>query len=281
MTVRYRFPDELTTEATSLSATEDWVVVQKAGESQMQKAHPNAISAPVTLDADLTAIANLSHGIGKVIVSDGTNWTSNNTVANGWRLLAPGATGSDPTYASQADADTGICFYAANTVGFTTQGTARCGVGSSGNWVPLLDNSYSLGTSANRWVDVWALDSTINTSDATLKTDVADTDLGLAFILALRPVRYRWLESKKQIEPRWDAAGERLADEITPVAGVRQHYGLLAQEVAAVLDGHDFAGHINDAETGIQGLRYGEFIAPLIAAIQALEARIAALEIAA
>lgn len=279
MTVRYRFPDELTTEATSLSATDDWVVVQKAGESQLKKAHPSTINVPDTLDSDLTTIANLSHSAGRIIVSNGSAWTATNTIVDGWRLATPGATGPDPTYSSQSDPDTGVCFYSANVVGFTTAGSARCGVGSSGNFVPITDNSYSLGSSGARWVDVWALDSTINTSDATLKTAIENTDLGLDFILELRPVRYRWLEAKKHIEPQWDDNGERLADIVTNVPGVRQHYGLLAQDVATVLDGHDFAGYINDAETGIKGLRYSEFIAPLIKAIQELEERLAALEV--
>lgn len=277
MTVRYRLPDELTTEATSLSATEDWVVVQKAGESVMKKAHPSVINVPDTLDADLTAIANLSHGAGKVIVSDGSNWTANNTITNGWRLLAPGATGSSPTYASQADSDTGICFFSANVVGFTTAGSARCGCGTSGNFVPLVDNSYSCGgPSPGRWSAVYAVTGTIQTSDAREKTDIADTDLGLDFVLALRPVKYRWIVGGNAVTPPEEPGADST---VTPVPGVRTHYGLLAQEVKEVLGDRDFGGWVLTPE-GQQALRYDQFIAPLIAAIQALEARIAALELA-
>lgn len=62
------------------------------------------------------------------------------------------------------------------------------------------------------------------------------------------------------------------------------HYGLLAQEVADALASagvSGFGGLVladpHDPESP-QGLRYDQFIAPLIAAVQALTERITALE---
>ncbi len=72
-------------------------------------------------------------------------------------------------------------------------------------------------------------------------------------------------------------------DEITPVVGKRTHWGLLAQEVKQVTDaaGVDFGGYIkvnpNDP-TSEEGLRYDQFIAPLIKAVQELTARVKVLE---
>jgi hypothetical protein len=76
-----------------------------------------------------------------------------------------------------------------------------------------------------------------------------------------------------------------------PRAGARTHYGLLAQEVKAALDASgvgDFAGWVladKDDANSQQGLRYDQFIAPLVKAVQelsaqnvALQSRIAALE---
>jgi hypothetical protein len=124
---------------------------------------------------------------------------------------------------------------------------------------PASDDAMTLGASGARWSAIWSATGTIQTSDARQKTDIAPTDLGLDFILALNPVKYRYA-----------------------VGGQRTHYGLLAQHVQRVLDGRDFAGHIladpadPDSE---QALRYDAFIAPLIAAIQTLAARLAALEL--
>jgi hypothetical protein len=128
---------------------------------------------------------------------------------------------------------------------------------------PITDNAQTLGASGARWSAVWSATGTIQTSDMRLKTDILPSDLGLDFILALQPVRYRW---------RDNAADERV------------HYGLLAQDVLATAKTHgvaEFGGHVlvddADAESQ-QALRYSSFIAPLIAAVQTLAERLKALE---
>jgi hypothetical protein len=157
----------------------------------------------------------------------------------------------------------------------------------SGNWHPGADDTYNLGWSSYRWNDIYATNNVIQTSDQNFKTDIVDSDLGLDFINALRPVSFKWLDR-----------GEG-------VAGVRTHYGLIGQEVEVVLGdaAPDTALWINslieadpgaeftDPETGAvtdtkaaveehyrQGIRYGELIAPLIKAVQELTARVEALE---
>lgn len=128
---------------------------------------------------------------------------------------------------------------------------------------PLADNAQTLGASGARWSAVWSATGTIQTSDRRLKTDIFPTDLGLDFVLALKPVRYRWRDN---------------------VLDERVHYGLLAQEVLATAQAHGaphFGGHVlvddGDADSQ-QALRYSSFIAPLVAAIQALAERVKKLE---
>ena len=148
---------------------------------------------------------------------------------------------------------------------------------------PLADNTYNLGYAAARWSEVFAANGTINTSDENQKTDIVDSDLGLDFLKALRPVKFKWTETEGR-------------------AGVRTHYGLIGQEVETVLGdaASDTAIWTNslieahpemeaDPERNVphvaaveehyeQGLRYTELIGPIIKAIQELEVRIAALE---
>lgn len=183
-----------------------------------------------------------------------TGWTGHAEMGlmgdNGWRLKVS-ADGADWIEALGVD---------------SASGRVRVG----GPLQPATDNGASLGVSGARWSAIWAATGLIETSDARLKSDIAPSDLGLDFIRALRPVRYRW------------AVGghESGADR----AGRRTHYGLIAQEVRAALEMvgcADFGGHIkadpDDAESQ-EGLRYSAFIAPLIGAVQALAARIEALE---
>lgn len=133
----------------------------------------------------------------------------------------------------------------------------------SGAVKPITDNAQTLGASGARWSAVWSATGTIQTSDMRLKTDILPSDLGLDFVLALKPVRYRW---------RDNASDERV------------HYGLLAQEVLATAQAHgapNFGGHVlvddGDADSQ-QALRYSSFIAPLVAAVQLLAERVKKLE---
>jgi hypothetical protein len=122
---------------------------------------------------------------------------------------------------------------------------------------PAVDNAYTLGSATNRWSEIYSATPVIVTSDVRDKANVRDSELGLAFIEALRPVSY------------------------TLQATGRPHYGLIAQEVKGALGSlgvDDFAGWTEDRTTGKQGLRYEEFVAPLIKAVQELSAEVRRLE---
>ncbi|SMQ85722.1 Chaperone of endosialidase [Devosia lucknowensis] len=125
---------------------------------------------------------------------------------------------------------------------------------------PAADNTRTLGASGARWSAVWSATGTIQTSDARHKTEIGPSDLGLDFIRLLEPVRFRW------------KGGDS-----------RTQYGLIAQQVAATaqrLDA-DFGGHVladPDDPASQQALRYDQFVAPLVSAVQELAERVEALE---
>lgn len=67
---------------------------------------------------------------------------------------------------------------------------------------------------------------------------------------------------------------------ITPVEGKRTHYGLISQEVKKVMEDlniKDFGGYV-EGDDGTLGLRYDEFISPLINAVKQLSQRVKELE---
>jgi hypothetical protein len=134
-----------------------------------------------------------------------------------------------------------------------------------------------------------------NRSDLRDKADVRDTQLGLGFINALRPVDYKWdmRESYKPPMPNpEDAVAMAAWRESSKVENLthdgskkrsRFHHGLIAQEVKAVLDaqGIDFGGFQDHKVKGgedVLSIGYDELIAPLIKAIQELTARVQQLE---
>ena len=142
------------------------------------------------------------------------------------------------------------------------------------------DDVIDLGYSSVRFDDIYATNGTIQTSDQQEKNTITDSDLGIDFIKRLTPKSYIFNGK------------------------TRTHYGLIAQDVETVLTDinkptSDFAGFIKDDISEEQdgseyryGLRYTEFVAPLIQAVKdqqatidaqqatitALEARITALE---
>jgi len=140
-------------------------------------------------------------------------------------------------------------------------------------WRPSVDNVADLGDSSLRWDDVRATNGTIQTSDRNEKNTITDSDLGLDFVKRLSPKSYKFNGK------------------------TRTHYGLIAQDVETVLSDiskptTDFAGFIKDDISEEQdgselryGLRYTEFVSPLVKAIQEqqtiiedLKARIETLE---
>ena len=121
---------------------------------------------------------------------------------------------------------------------------------------------------------------TVSSSDQRLKTDISDTQLGLDFINALRPVEFRWKD--KNIGYLYDENGN------SPTGsnpGTRLHEGFIAQEVKAVLDAKGvncgIFMELNDGPDSIKGLnalRYDEFIGPIVKAIQEQNALIQRLQ---
>lgn len=174
------------------------------------------------------------------------------------------------------------------------------GIAIAGGCRPATDGNVDLGTSSLRWNDIYAENATIQTSDERLKKNITDTEMGLDFIMALRPVSFVWRDTIIPAQtipgepPLYDAAGKLIQDavpeRIVPeqvISHSRPHQGYVAQEVKAAMDAQgigDFAGWI-EGDDGTQGVRTGEFLPIHTKAIQELKGildaaieRIAALE---
>jgi len=144
--------------------------------------------------------------------------------------------------------------------------------------IPAADNATSLGNASFKWSVVYAANGAIQTSDENEKTDIAPTPLGLDFVNSLNPVSYKWIVGGNDVV----GAQEDGTPIVEPRAGSRTHHGLLAQEVKAALpDGVDFGGWVltdKDDPNSQQALRYDQFIAPLIKAVQELSTKVENLE---
>jgi hypothetical protein len=197
-------------------------------------------------------------------------------------------TGFASSYFFQSDTDSGIAWTGTAT-GIYRDATLIASVPATGI-MPGLDETYNLGTASLAWNNIYYQTAT-DVSDKELKTDIADGDLGLDFIDALRPVKFRWRNGGLKANGERDSDGNPI---YIPSQGVRFHYGLVADEVKAALGEKDFGGYVEDAESGRKGLRYSQITSVLIKAVQelhgqvkeerqarlAMEQRLAALEMA-
>ena len=173
-----------------------------------------------------------------------------------------------------------------NEFGYLSMNNAQVGLLVNGSLRPLgchpwASANYNLGSASLEWSQIYLVNNPIVSSDQNYKTDIVDSNLGLDFVNDLRPVSFKLAHTDGR-------------------EGVRTHYGLIAQEVEAVLgaDASDTAIWTKEtieaspevpADEGLpglpaveehekQGLRYDELISPMIKAIQELTTRLTALE---
>ena len=175
-----------------------------------------------------------------------------------WELKS-GATDATPATNIKATHGGAVSLYHNNSPKLNT---SSLGVDITGRVTPTVDDTNDLGYTNLRWDDIYATNSSIQTSDRNEKEDITATDLGLEFVNKLTPVSFK-------------RKGK-----------TRTHYGLVAQDLETVITDlgkttTQFAPLIkNTLEDGTEryGLRYGELISPLIKAIQELSAKVTALE---
>jgi hypothetical protein len=208
----------------------------------------------------------LGYGAGKNITSGYVN------------TMLGGSTGGGITTGAF---NTALGFESYNTGNYSNSTCVGASSAVTGN------NQVQLGDSSTT---AYAYGAVQNRSDERDKADIRDTQLGLNFIMALRPRDFRWdmredyrppKPSKDASEQEWNAWHEacKLAN-LThdgTYKRTRYHHGLIAQEVKQMMDsfGLDFGGYQDHTIKGgdaVLSIGYEELVAPLIKAIQELKA---------
>lgn len=152
-------------------------------------------------------------------------------------------------------------------IGSKAKATGSNSIVIGSNSTVTADNQVYFGNSAT--VSIGGVVNWTATSDQRFKTGVAEDVIGLEFIKMLRPVTYNM--DPNAIENHF---GRELPKELQAAADEKakiRYTGFLAQEVemAAQASGYDFSG-IDTPKEGhdAYGIRYAEFVVPLVKAIQ-------------
>ena len=192
---------------------------------------------------------------------------SGNVTVSGAQIKVVNGSAATPSYSFTNSNNMGFYRHSSNQIGVSIGGTGMTRF-KNNQFGPQFTNVIDLGQGSLRFQDIFLMTNPNVSSDQNVKNTIATSDLGLDFINKLNPVSFKYNE------------------------GTRTHYGLIAQEIETVLGAiskstTDFAGFCKDevdedgnAMTPIYGLRYSEFISPIIKAIQELSAKVAALEAA-
>lgn len=236
----------------------------------------------IRTDSNIMAKGYLS--ISQFIKANGDIWSDNGCVRTG-----NGGITADGKFYSQSTEYPNIrgngTYLHLNYTNENTKGL----VCENGSVRPAGDSNQSLGRTDKRWSTVYAFTSMISTSDRNEKNTInkLDETLVIDFIKGLKPVSYKYNNGTSG----------------------RTHMGLISQDIEELLtslglDSLDFAGFIKSPkiqttetertdengnpiiETKEQiiknkfnyGLRYEEFISPIIKFVQIQEDRIASLE---
>jgi hypothetical protein len=244
----------------------------------------NTASGYASLGLNATGSSNTANGAWALT----SNSTGMANTANGARSLRSNTTGGNNT-ASGIDSLSSTTTGSQNTaVGsfslkFHTVGWGNTAVGNmSGDTITTGSNNTFLGDGAdatvNNLTNATAIGSQAsvdasnkvrigngsvtviggqvgwsNLSDLRAKRDVRGVDLGLDFILALRPVQFRMIHGNDRVD-----------------------FGFLGQDVETLLgDGYNVLGIGGDPDRTLS-LRYTDFIAPLVKAVQEQQTQIEA-----
>ena len=143
-------------------------------------------------------------------------------------------------------------------IGYDVQGTS--------------DRRVHIGDSTNHLHTDFSSDSWSATSDKRQKKNIKDDSLGLEFIKSLRTTTYNH-KSPSEFPKEWSSYD---VNDKKPMDGDKVFHSLIAQEVKQSLDDIDcetFGGWSVDSD-GRQRVTRGEFITPLIKAIQELSQQV-------
>lgn len=236
----------------------------------------NVAVGAFTLFGNTTGYGNV--GLGNNVLADNTSGSSN--VAVGINAMRQNTTGGENVAIgrqslfnnSTGDQNTAIGYnanYSATAYSNTTALGNTASVAAS-NRVRIGNTFITQIAGQVSWTAA---------SDGRIKTNVQENVPGLDFIRKLRPVTYRFnTKAQNEIlgikEETAHYPGKNDIENITQTGFIAQEV-----EVAAVQSGFDFSGVSKPAnEKDIYGLRYADFVVPIVKAVQEQQKLIEALQ---
>jgi len=188
-----------------------------------------------------------------------------------------GVSGTDVTLVGHGAASTNTLMTGCSALGALAFNSSPSAISNStalGNTAQVTgDNQVQLGNSSTT---TYVYNTVQTRSDIRDKTAVRDTVFGLDFIMALRPVDYKWDLRDSYVDITDAGSNITNVQKDGTKARARYHHGFIAQEVESIINNTstDFGGYQDHSVAGgfdVKSLGYSEFIGPLVKAIQELK----------
>lgn len=227
----------------------------------------NVANGDYSLAANITGSYNSA--VGESALEKNINGNSN--VAMGYEAMWDNTSGTFNT-------GIGVQALAGNTVGAYNTALGMAAGNNSNNLSNAVAIGYNAKTNVSNRVligngSISSIGGQVgwtNFSDGRIKQNIRENVPGLSFINLLKPVTYNFSLAKeyeltgKADTNQWDGKYDIEKINFT---------GFIAQDVQAAAKkiGYDFSGV--DARGNIMGLRYAEFVVPLVKAVQELSAK--------
>lgn len=245
-----------------------------------------AASAGSSTPATAVGDAAVATGDRSVAVGQSAQSTQEQTVAVGGLAEAKGQYNTSiGAQAGRNNTGAGNTFVGRLAGNAETNTFANCSL-LGANTAVTASNQVQLGDSLTT---TYVYGTVQNRSDSRDKADIADTALGIDFIMGLRPVHGRW-DMREDYRVVNDDGTVTVFEKDGSKKRNRLHQWFIAQEVAELCSslGVEFGGLQHHAVNGgedVFSLGYDEFIPPVVKAVQecwsrldAMEARLLALE---
>lgn len=277
------------TDADTFTTSEPYALDGYSGSFTLVSYSTNADQIPSPNNIAIGVGAMFSVVTGRENFSAGTNSNAVNTGGN--YNVSIGELSMRYAIGSSDNVALGHAALRQMTNGTNATALQNC-VGIGRNSAVSGDNQVQIGNSSQT---TYVFGTVQNRSDERDKTDIRDTDLGIDFIMGLRPVDGRWNmrddyleEYQVQIgtndndEPVFETRSRQLPNDGSKARN-RFHHWFIAQEVKELCDklGVDFGGYqdhsLNDG-CDVKTLGYDEFIPPTVKAVQQCWARLDELE---
>lgn len=181
-----------------------WVLENDGADSDKFKIRDDTASSDrfsIDSSGNIEIGGNVTITTGRSLtISNGNDGVYKTGDSGGWTFMIAQAQGNSSTFlgglGAQGSGDTLTELF------IGTSGSRHVRIDTSGTLLPGTDDAQDIGSGTYRYDDIYATNTTIQTSDKREKDSIRNIEYGLDFLLNLKPRSFKWKSNDDIIETR-------------------------------------------------------------------------------